>query len=303
MKKILMLIASLGVIPLVTSCADYGVYGYGSTVARPVVATNTAFVGGGLAPLQVGFVATTFDRWAWDPFRRHYFDRSCGRFFDPRLRRYCTVVPRRFPTAVYPSGYRRGGRLACPSFLPRTRFAGGHRDHRGHVGVPARGGRFAPVVHGTSRGAVPLGDAGRSGRFSNGRANESRSPIRRSASPSSRRSVNPATISRRSRLETVSTSPSRSRIESRPSSPVSPRTVSRGSSSGNRASAPVVRSRSSATVPSRATSQSRPVSRSRQVTRSRPTRATPSSAVPSRGSSRATSNTSRAISRMRQRTR
>lgn len=172
MKRIFFLLSGLAAIPLLTSCADYGVYG--TTVARPIVG-NSGFVSGGfvsgnLAPLQVGFVATTFDRWAWDPYRRFWFDRSCGRYWDYRQNRYCTVVPRRFPTAVYPTGYRRGTRLACPSYLPRTTVVASRGSHFGNFG---RGvihhdnnrSRVGPVVHGFSRGSTGLRTANSRGRF------------------------------------------------------------------------------------------------------------------------------------------
>lgn len=308
MKKIFTFLASLAVIPLVTSCTDYGVYGYSSTVARPL-ATQTSFVGGGLAPLQVGFVATSFDRWAWDPYRRHYFDRSCGRFFDPRARRYCTVVPRRYPVAVYPSGYRHGRRLDCPSYLPRTRVVGHHRgrfDHdqdrgrRGGFGVGSNRGRFAPVVHGSSRGSARLdGNSRRGGvnRSGSQRVIKTPPPTRRSVSPPSRRSVNPSSVSRSSRLQTVSTKSSRDRSNSRQAGSVNK------SSSSTRFSTPVVRSRSTPTVRSQPTVRRQPTVRSSPPPRVRSSPTIRSSGGSARSSSRGTSSSSRSISRARQRTR
>ena len=87
MKKILLTTLAMVLPFLAISCADYGTYGYG-TVTTPVRSSGSSvIVGGGLAPLQVGFVATSFDRWAWDPYRRHYFDRSCRRYWNPRSSR------------------------------------------------------------------------------------------------------------------------------------------------------------------------------------------------------------------------
>lgn len=298
MKKILLLISSLAAIPLITSCTDYGVYG--STVGRPIVGNpgfvgggfgNTGFVGGGLAPLQVGFVATSFNQWAYDPFRRHYFDRSCGRYFDPRLRSYCTSVPRRFTTAVYPSGYRRGGSLACPTYLPRNTAVArrGNQFGNGHRGtVVSNRGRFTPVVHGSSRGSTYLGNSGRfsgssrgvspssygtSNRGSSSRSYSTPSPVRRTATPvPSRRTVSPSPVTRSNRLRTISTPPSQPRI----SSP-------QRSSSSSRYTPPTVR-RSPA-----------------PVVRSQPTRSAPT--VRSPGPTRSTTRPSRAVNQPRQRTR
>ena len=314
MKKILLLLSGLAAIPLFTSCADYGVYS--ATVARPI-GGNPGFVGRGLAPLQVGFVATTFDRWAWDPYRRHWFDRRARRFFDPRLRSYCTVVPRRFATAVYPSGYRRGGRLACPSYLPRNTAVVNRGNRFGN-----NRGRFSPVVHGSSRGAAPLRGQNRSGNFNRGSDNRSfsnRNPVRRSVSPvPSRRSVNPSTVSRNRRLQTVSTnrnrnaSPSRAKVSSRSSNSRGV-TSSRSSSSSRRYTAPTVRSKPKSVVRRQTTpvtrSSTRSSSRTRTSSRARSqpsrsssrSRSTPS--VRSSGYSRRPSNTSRAINRVRKRTR
>lgn len=277
MKKILLLLSGLAVVPLFTSCADYGVYG--ATVTRPIVANpgfvgggfGPGFAGGGLAPLQVGFVSTTFNRWAWDPWRRHWFDLGCNRYFDPRLRRYCNVAPRRFPTAVYPSGYRRGARLACPSYLPRTPVVvnrGGVNTHRG---------RYAPVVHGTSRGVTPVRGSNFNRtvaptRGNSGRVYGSSSPVRRTVSPvPSRSRVTPSTVSRNSQLRTVST-------YKQPSS-----TTSRSYSK------PTVKSPSSVTT------------RNLTYGKSQPTRST--SSVKSSGYSRSTSSPSRSVTRARQRTR
>ena len=103
MKKILLTTLAMVLPFLAISCADYGTYGYG-TVTTPVRSSGSSvIVGGGLAPLQVGFVATSFDRWAWDPYRRHYFDRSCRRYWNSRSRGYCSVVPSRFSSPIYPT--------------------------------------------------------------------------------------------------------------------------------------------------------------------------------------------------------
>lgn len=278
MKKILMFAVSLLAVPLFSSCTDYGVYGHtggfnnfggpgGFNNFGGPVGFNQGFVGGGLAPLQVGFVATSFDRWAYDPFRRAYFDRRVGRFYDPRLRNYCRVAPRRFSTAVYPSGHRRGRALACPPFLPRTDAVarnGGRGVSRNTAGFNQNRGRFAPVVHGVSRGSSSLRGAsnGRDyGSYGNSRSSNSRgslsnrgpvsAPVR--GSSGSRQSVRPSSSSR---LQTVSAPPSRGQsirprpapvVRSQPtrSSPsVRQSSYSRSSSGSSRSAMPSRSSRS-----------------------------------------------------------
>lgn len=327
MKKILLLLSSLAAVPLFSSCADYGVYG----VAAPApIVTNPGFVGGGfvhggLAPLQVGFVATTFDRWAWDPYCRHYFDRSCGRYWDLRARRYCTVVPRRFPTAVYPVGYRRGARLACPSNLPRTPVVvnRGPRvvNNNRFVNINTNRGRYAPVVHGTSRGAAPLRSEGRSNSYtrgsSSGRFNSTPSSVRRTVTPvPGRGTVAPSKVARNSNLKTISTGPrsstsssvtnlrkvSPSRYPSTPSRSSSSRgsTYTRPSSDSSTRYTPPSASRSAPVIRKSSSSPSRSSSRSSSYTRSPSSSRSSSYSKPS---SRSTSSSSRSMNKARQRTR
>lgn len=290
MKKILLLTFAAALPFLATSCADYATYSYGST----------ASVGGGYAPLQVGFVATSFDRWAWDPYCRHYYDRSCGRYWDVRVRNYCSVAPRRYSSAVYPTGHRRGHRLACPTYLPRHAPVAKHRGHSNHSGGGnSNRGRYAPVIHGQSRGVVslqplsysssnrsrgssssPSGSNSRPSSYSpSTRSNSTRSdssstnvvPSRRSSSQATQRSGSS------SRYQTISATPSQTR--SAPtvrSSTYTPRSSSsssspRSSSSSSRGSSSRSSSRessSSKTAPSRSTSSpSRSMSKARQKTR------------------------------------
>ena len=57
MKKILLTLLAMVLPFLAISCADYGTYGYG-TVNTPVRSSGSSvFVGGALAPLQVGFLS------------------------------------------------------------------------------------------------------------------------------------------------------------------------------------------------------------------------------------------------------
>lgn len=302
MKKILLTTLAIVLPFLAISCADYGTYGYG-TVTTPV--RSSVIVGGALAPLQVGFIATSFDRWAWDPYRRHYFDRSCRRYWDSRIRGYCSVTPVRFSAPIYPSGFRRGHRLSCPTYLPRRTVVTSHRGHSHRsVGAVSSRGKYAPVIHGQSHGVTSLRPSSysTSTRSTTSRtvtrssSNHTSSPGRISSQstqrPSSssryqtvssngsgsRTSLNPASSSGRSssqstqrpssssRYQTVSSAPSRTKTtQVSRSSSYTPRSTSSRGSSSGTTS---TRSTSVSSSPSRSTSSpSRSVSRARQKTR------------------------------------
>ena len=276
MKKILLSTLAMVLPFLAISCADYGTYGYG-TVTTPVRSSGSSvIVGGGLAPLQVGFVATSFDRWAWDPYRRHYFDRSCRRYWNSRSRGYCSVVPSRFSSPIYPTGFRRGHRLSCPTYLPRHSAVAVHRgDSHRSVGAVSSRGKYAPVIHGQSHGVVSLRPSSysTSTRSSSSRT-VTRSSLNHTSSPGRTSSQSTQRPSSSSRYQTVSSAPSRpkatpvvrsSSYTSRSTSSRSPESTSyRGLYSKTSSS----RSTSASSSPSRKTSSpSRSVSRARQKTR------------------------------------
>lgn len=276
MKKILLALLAMVLPFLAISCADYGTYGYG-TVNTPVRSSGSSvFVGGALAPLQVGFIATSFDRWAWDPYRRHYFDRSCRRYWSPRSRGYCSVVPSRFSAPIYPTGFRRGHRLSCPTYLPRHSMVASHRGHSHRsVGAVSSRGTYAPVIHGQSHGVVSMRPSSyaTSTRSSSSRT-VTRSSLNHTTSPGRTSSQSNQRPSSSSRHQTVSSAPSRpkttpivrsSSYTPRSTSSRSPEsTSSRGSYSKTSSS----RSASVSSSPSRSTSSpSRSMSRARQKTR------------------------------------
>lgn len=276
MKKILLTLLAMVLPFLAISCADYGTYGYG-TVNTPVRSSGSSvFVGGALAPLQVGFIATSFDRWAWDPYRRHYFDRSCRRYWSPRSRGYCSVVPSRFSAPIYPTGFRRGHRLSCPTYLPRHSMVASHRGHSHRsVGAVSSRGTYAPVIHGQSHGVVSMRPSSyaTSTRSSSSRT-VTRSSLNHTTSPGRTSSQSNQRPSSSSRHQTVSSAPSRpkttpivrsSSYTPRSTSSRSPEsTSSRGSYSKTSSS----RSVSVSSSPSRSTSSpSRSMSRARQKTR------------------------------------
>lgn len=284
MKKILLTTFAMVLPFLAISCADYGTYGYG-TVATPVRSSGSSVIVGGLAPLQVGFVATSFDRWAWDPYRRHYFDRSCRRYWSPRSRGYCSVTPVRFSSPIYPTGFRRGHRLSCPTYLPRHSAVAIHRgDSHRSVGAVSSRGKYAPVIHGQSHGVVSLRPSSysTSTRSSSSRT-VTRSSLNQTSAPGRTSSQSTQRPSSSSRYQTVSSAPSRtsSQPTQRPSS--SSRHQMASSAPSRPKATPVVRSSS---YTSRSTSSRSPVS-------------TSASSSPSRS----TSSPSRSVSRARQKTR
>jgi hypothetical protein len=284
MKKILLTTLAMVLPFLAISCADYGTYGYG-TVATPVRSSGSSVIVGGLAPLQVGFVATSFDRWAWDPYRRHYFDRSCRRYWSPRSRGYCSVTPVRFSSPIYPTGFRRGHRLSCPTYLPRHSAVAIHRgDSHRSVGAVSSRGKYAPVIHGQSHGVVSLRPSSysTSTRSSSSRT-VTRSSLNQTSAPGRTSSQSTQRPSSSSRYQTVSSAPSRtsSQPTQRPSSSSRHQTAS--SAPSRPKATPVVRSSS---YTSRSTSSRSPVS-------------TSASSSPSRS----TSSPSRSVSRARQKTR
>ena len=334
MKKILLSTLAMVLPFLAISCADYGTYGYG-TVATPV--RSSVVVGGALAPLQVGFVATSLDLWAWDPYRRHYFDRSCRRYWNPRSRGYCSVTPVRFSAPIYPTGFRRGHRLSCPTYLPRHSAVASHRGHSHRsVGVVSSRGKYAPVIHGQSHGVVSLRPSSysTSTRSSSSRtvtrssSNHTSAPGRTSSQstqrPSSssryqtvssngsgsRTSLNPASSSGRSssqstqrpssssRYQTVSSLPSRTSSQPTQRPSSSSRSQTASSAPSQTKTTPVVRSSS---YTSRSTSSRSPESTSYRglYSKTSSSRSTSASSSPSRK----TSSPSRSVSRARQKTR
>ena len=284
MKKILLTTFAMVLPFLAISCADYGTYGYG-TVATPVRSSGSSVIVGGLAPLQVGFVATSFDRWAWDPYRRHYFDRSCRRYWSPRSRGYCSVTPVRFSSPIYPTGFRRGHRLSCPTYLPRHSAVAIHRgDSHRSVGAVSSRGKYAPVIHGQSHGVVSLRPSSysTSTRSSSSRT-VTRSSLNQTSAPGRTSSQSTQRPSSSSRYQTVSSAPSRT----------SSQPTQRPSSSSRHQTASSAPSRPKAT----------PVVRSSSYTSRSTSSRSPESTSASRSPSRSTSSPSRSVSRARQKTR
>lgn len=287
MKKILMLTASLLAWPLFTSCTEYSSYGYSSGSSGGYANSSYGY-SQSYAPLQVGFISTSYDRWAYDPYRRSYYDRSVNRYYNSSSRNYYSASPRRYSTAHYPSGYRRGSQISCPTYLPRHSNHG-HSSH-GRVAQRESHGRTTPVIHGSSRSSDRSRSIQEAARYntrartssssSSSRGSSSRQPtptvrrqatpqptptIRRQATPQpTRRIETPRQVTRPTRIETIRTTPSRSQsVRSKPAPVVRSQPTVRRQPAPTR-SAPVTRQ----PAPSRSTTKpSRSSGKARQRTR------------------------------------
>ena len=124
MKTIFALITGVGILFL-SSCTDYGYYGSYSTYG-----SSSAY-----NSVSLGFVSTEYSRWAYDPYRRSYYDYSCGRYYNHHSRCYYTSKPHRYSSPVYPHGYRHGRRLSCPTYLPKH-SGSSYSSHYGSGGTP-----------------------------------------------------------------------------------------------------------------------------------------------------------------------
>lgn len=119
MKSLLILLAGLGAALLFSSCTDYSTSyhdgGYGSS---------------GYATAQVGIIRTSNSYWGYDPFRRAYYDYRSNRYYNYSGGSYYTSAPRCYTQAVYPSGYRAGRSLSCPTRLRTVHYRG--NSNHGH---------------------------------------------------------------------------------------------------------------------------------------------------------------------------
>ncbi|MGC6425830.1 MAG: hypothetical protein ACON5H_02400 [Akkermansiaceae bacterium] len=128
MNRILALLSVLGAGLFLSSCTDYDTYNTGS-----------GYGSYGYQTAHVGIIRTSNSYWGYDPYRRSYYDYRCRRYYNPYTRNYCTSVPRRYPKPVYPSGYRSGRPLSCPSSLNRVHYKN-DRTNR-HTNFAARPNR------------------------------------------------------------------------------------------------------------------------------------------------------------------
>lgn len=268
MKKLLMFAASLLAWPLFSSCTEYGAYGRTGGFSSGYTASSYGY-GHGYAPLRVGFIGTTYDRWSYDPYRRCYYDRSIGQYYNYGSRAYYRTAPRRYTSPRYPSGYSKGTRISCPSYLPRT-------SARSHLSSRYPASRYTPVLHGSSRTHDRSRNSYQSSQHETRRSSQSRSiksaPVirRESTSQPSRRIQSQRSETRPTRTQTIRTSPSNYKKVRSTSSP----SIRQPSSSSSRSSSSIRQPSPSRSIPSirqpiptRSVMPSRSLSKARQRTR------------------------------------
>ena len=266
MKTILMLAASLLAWPLLSSCTEYGAYGQTGGYTTSSYGYSQSY-----APLRVGFISTSYDRWSYDPYRRCYYDRSIGSYYNYNSRSYYTTAPRRYSSPRYPSGYRKGSKISCPSYLPRNSSRGNYGQR--HVSPSSR---YAPVLHGSSNRSSSrsqsIEKAARYNMKSRTSSSSSRQSStyksaptvqRESSTQPSRRIETPRQVTRTSQPQTIRTSPSRTNTV-RTSAPS---TIRQTSEPRRSEPAPTIRQSSSsrATVPVRSSRIKVPVRSSREA--------------------------------------
>lgn len=119
MKIFLNMLVGIAAALFLSSCTDFDHYNSGSGYSS---------YGGSYTTAHVGLIRTSNSYWGYDPYRRSYYDYRCRRYYNPLSRSYCNTAPRRYTTAVYPTGYRTGRPVACPSSLNRVHY----KNHRTH---------------------------------------------------------------------------------------------------------------------------------------------------------------------------
>ncbi|MBK1834138.1 hypothetical protein [Roseibacillus ishigakijimensis] len=110
MKAFLPILAALLALPLLSSCV--APTGYGVTYS------TGSYGGYNSYGSSVGIISTSHSRWGYDPYYRSYYDYSLGKYYNLGSGRYYSTLPRRYSTPYYPSHYRRGTALRCPTNLP-----------------------------------------------------------------------------------------------------------------------------------------------------------------------------------------
>lgn len=90
-------------------------YNRGSVLACP---NNLPFLSTNFVRTNRNFVSTGNSRWAYDPYRRSYFDTQNRRYYNTSAGRYHDSLPQRFSSPRYPSGHRGGQRVPLNNRLP-----------------------------------------------------------------------------------------------------------------------------------------------------------------------------------------
>lgn len=111
MKTLSLLISSLGALFFLSSCTYDPYYGHSSG------SVSVGSYYGGVPSYGHSLIRTTHSRWAYDPYRRCYYDNHYRRYYNPVSYSYYSSPPRRYSRAVYPHGYRHGhGRISAPRY-------------------------------------------------------------------------------------------------------------------------------------------------------------------------------------------
>lgn len=131
-------------------------YSRGSVLRCP---TNLPYLSTRYTRPAVTFVSTGNSRWAYDPYRRSYYDHQNKRYFNTSSRSYYNSLPKRYSTPSYPNGHRSGAPVQLPSSLPyvsNRSSSSGSRDQRGYSSSrdqrPSPSSRYQQQPSSSSRG-------------------------------------------------------------------------------------------------------------------------------------------------------
>ncbi len=224
MKKLLALLSGAGLAFLLSSCTDYSTGYYGSS----------DYSSGYNSVASVGIIRTSNSYWGYDPYRRSYYDYRSSRYYDVHNNRYCSAPPRRYTAAVYPSHYRRGHTLSCPTPIARVRSSHGsshgHGSHASHGtqspygssygsrgssnSRPSSSSSYRPDRISQTSGSRKSSDRGSSSGSSSSRQQTKTMPVVIHRTPSTTRSQ--PTLQRAPQRVQQRSTPTPSRVQSRP---------------------------------------------------------------------------------------
>lgn len=118
-------------------------YNRGSVLACP---NNLPFLSTGFQQTNFNFVSTGNSRWAYDPYRRSYFDTQNRRYYNTSAGRYFDSLPQRHSSPRFPNGHRGGQQVPLNSRLPYV-------NHRTTPSVPVQRPSVAPQSY-RGRGSI-----------------------------------------------------------------------------------------------------------------------------------------------------
>lgn len=235
MKRLLALLSGAGLALLLSSCTDYSTGYYG----------GSGYSSGYNSVASVGIIRTSNSYWGYDPYRRSYYNYRSSRYYDIHNNRYCSAPPRRHTAAVYPSHYRRGHTLSCPTPIARVRSphrsshgsSYGHGSHTSHGSQspygssygsrgssnsrPSSSSSYRPDRISQSSGSRKSSDRGSSSGSSSSRQQTKTMPVVIHRTPSTTRTQPtlqraPQRVQQRSTPKVQRSTPTPSRVQSRP---------------------------------------------------------------------------------------